>query len=94
MEKLLEKLDILKKSLDETKEITKIKELNQKIKENKELTELIEKYQYTKKDSVKEQIISNKIYREYKESETDINILILEINNKLNEITNKGKCGL
>jgi hypothetical protein len=33
-------------------------------------------------------------FREYKECETDINILILEINKKLSEINDRGKCGL
>lgn len=94
MEKLLEKLDKLKKELDETECVKEIRKLNKKIKNDKELITLIEKYNYTKDERIKEQIINNKLYREYKHQEAELNFLILEINQALKSITKKDKCGL
>jgi len=94
MEKLIEKTKKLTKELNKTEEVIKIKELNDKIRKDQELTKLIEEYKYYPKESTKEKIINNKLFKEYKESETDLNILILQINKKLNEIKDKGKCSL
>lgn len=94
MEKLIEKIDKLKEKLNEKKEIKKIQELNKKIREEEELIKLLEEYKSYPKEEIKIKIQDNKLFKEYKESETDINILILQINKKLNEISNKGKCDL
>lgn len=94
MEDLYVKLDNLKQVLDETKTIKEIKRLTKKISENKELLELIEKYNYTQDERIKEQIISNEEFMEYKHHETELNLLILEINQELKKITKKDKCGL
>lgn len=94
MEELYVKLDNLKKILDETETIKEIKRLTEKIKENKELLDLIKKYNYTKDERIKEQIISNEEFMEYKHHETELNLLILEINQELKKITKKDKCGL
>ena len=66
MEELIEKIEKLKKELDNTEQVQKIKE----------------------------EIYKNNLYQEYKKSETELNILILQINNELKKINNKGKCGL
>lgn len=94
MDKLIEKVENLKKELDNQENIKKIKELNNKIFLDKELISLIEKYKLTQNEEIKKEIISNKLYKEYKEIETDINILILSINQKLKKITKKGKCSI
>ena len=94
MEKLLKKIDILKKEMSKDKRITEIKKLNKKLQQDKTLIDLIEKYNITKDENVKKQILENKIFKEYKEAETELNILILEINKELKTITNKGKCSL
>lgn len=94
MEKLIEVVDNLKKSLDRHEKIIKIKELNKKIKNDKELISLIEKYKLVKDEKIKDKINNNDLFREYKLSENEVNFLILEINAKLKEITNKGKCSL
>ena len=39
-------------------------------------------------------IISNEEFMEYKHHETELNLLILEINQELKKITKKDKCGL
>lgn len=94
MERLLELTEQLKKELDEQEEIKKIKELNQKIQKEKQLQEQLLAYQKEKDPSIKEQIYKNKTYQEYKEAETNINLLIMEINQELKKIKNKGKCNL
>ena len=92
MKELIEKVENLKLELDNSKEVKHIKELNSKIKDNKELLNLIEKYNSTQNESIKEEIINNKFFREYKLSENEINYIILEINSKLKQISKKGSC--
>ena len=94
MNELIEKVENLKNSLDETKEVQEIKNFNEKIMQDKELLADIKKYNETQDEKLKEKIINNKLFREYKKKETDLNLIILKINNHLKEITNKGKCGI
>lgn len=94
MEELIEKIEKLKKELDNTEQVQKIKELNKKIEECEELQREIQKYHDTHSEKIKEEIYKNNLYQEYKRSETELNILILQINNELKKINNKGKCGL
>ena len=92
MKELIEKVENLKKELDNSQEVKHIKELNSKINDNKELISLIEKYNETQNESIKEQIINNEFFRGYKLSENEINYIILEINSKLKQISKKGSC--
>ena len=86
MEVLREKIDNLKRELDKQEEVMRIRKLNQKIKTDKELKELIEQYRTHNSFSLVRKIEANKLFPEYKESETNLNILILKINQKLKEI--------
>ena len=90
MEELYEKIDNLLKILEEQDEVKEIKKLNKIIKEDRELNELVMKYQNDK--SLLKEIENNKLFQEYKEKETDLNILILKINERLKEITKKESC--
>ena len=94
MEKLYEKIDNLKDVLNETETIKKIKKTTQNIMQDKELLKQIEDYNYTKDERIKDKILNNQTFREYKHQEAELNLLILEINSKLKEITKKDKCGL
>lgn len=94
MEKLYEKLDNLKVVLNETETIIKLKEITEKVMQDKELLKQIEDYNYTKDERIKDKILNNQTFREYKHQEAELNLLILEINSKLKEITKKDKCGL
>ena len=94
MEKLYEKLDNLKEVLNDSEPIKKIKELIEQIMKDQELIKQIEDYNYTKDERIKEQILMNETFREYKHQEAELNLLILEINQKLKQITKKDKCGL
>lgn len=92
MEELIEKVDILKKNLDQENIIKEIKELNKRVKNDEDLLSLIKNYHTTKDENIKKQILENSLFREYKEKETELNILILELNKRLKEITKKDKC--
>ena len=92
MEKLIEKVETLKKHLDDTEQIQTIINLNRKIKNNKELLDKIEKYNQTRKEEIKQDIYMIELFQEYKKAETELNILILELNTKLKKINSKGKC--
>ena len=94
MEELFEKINELIKVLDETKLIKNYKKVKEETLANKELKKLIEKFEYTKDERIKYEIINNDLYKKYKHEETELNILILEINSKLKTITNKDKCDL
>ena len=94
MEKLYDKLDNLKKTLDESETITKLRELIKEINSNKELVSLIEKYNKTHDERIKQEILKYDIFLKYKHQETELNFLILEINQELKKITKKDKCDL
>ena len=92
MEKIIEKVEVLKSYLNDTPLIQEIIKLNRKIKENKELLDKIEKYNQTRKEELKQEIYMIELFQEYKKAETELNILILEINAALKKINDKGKC--
>ena len=92
MNELIDKVDNLINVIDNTEQVKDIKSLNEKVMKDEKLLSLIKKYQDTKDEKLKEEIINNELFSQYKEKETDLNILILEINSKLKEINDKGKC--
>jgi len=63
MEKLIEKVENLKTSLDNNEDVKKIKQLNKIINEDKELLKLLAEYTKTKSNQIKEKIISNPNFR-------------------------------
>jgi len=94
MNELMELVDNLKKSLDNTKEVQDIKDYNKKISLDKDLLDKIKKYRETQDESLKKDILSNKLFQEYKDKEIDFNILILKINKELKRISSKKGCSL
>lgn len=92
MEELLEKINNLEQALDEIESVKEIKKLNEEIKKDKVLISLIEEYKKYPSNELKYKIYKNPLYQKYKEKETDINILIFEMNRKLKTITNKKGC--
>lgn len=89
MRDLIDKVLVLKDELDKKEEIIKIKELNDKINNDKELNKLIEEYRVTRNEEIKDKIISNPLYLEYKHTENEVNFIILKIRSELKKITNK-----
>ena len=94
MNELMELVDNFKKSLDNTKEVQEIKEYNKKISLDKDLLDKIKKYRETQDESLKKEILSNKLFQEYKDKEIDFNLLILKINKELKRISSKKGCSL
>ncbi|MBQ9019141.1 MAG: hypothetical protein IJ097_02365 [Bacilli bacterium] len=92
MNELIEKVEDLKETLDKNEEIVNLKKINEEIMKDKELLEEIKKYQETNDLELKNKIINNSLFQKYKHSEAECNFIILEINKKLKEINNKGKC--
>ena len=92
MNGLIDKVEKLKESIAELDKIKEIKELNKEIIQDKELLKLIDEYNRTQSEAIKKQIIKDELFQKYKTLETDINIIILEINSKLKQINDKGKC--
>ena len=92
MNELIEKVENLKEELNNHKEIIKLKEINELIMQDKELLKNIEEYNRTNNIDLKEKIINHSLFQEYKHSEAECNFIILEINKRLKEINNKGKC--
>ncbi|MBR2678133.1 MAG: YlbF family regulator [Bacilli bacterium] len=94
MEDLIEKVDNLIDAIDNTKQVKEIKTVNEEIMKDKKLLDLIKKYNETYDDKIKKQILENKLFSDYKDKETELNILILDINSKLKKISSKGKCNI
>ena len=92
MEELMNKVDNLIIELDNTDLIKNIKKATREIKKEKELLEDIKNYQVTSDESIKKRIIQNKKYRDYKHLETECNLLIMSINQKLKEIEPRKMC--
>ena len=94
MEELYNKIDNLKNALDNDECIKNLKKLNKEVFQDEKLISLIEKYNYNKDERIQTEIINNELYRKYKQQETELNLLIWEINSRLKEIHKKDKCGL
>ena len=92
MNELIDKVEKLKESISDLDKVKKIKMLNKEIIQDKELVKLVEEYNRTQSESIKKQIMNNELFQKYKALETDINIIILEVNSKLKQINDKGKC--
>lgn len=92
MNELIEKVENLKKSIDKTTEVQELLRLNKEILKDKELLSKIKEYQVTQDDKIKKEIIKHPLFLKYKEKETDLNVLILKINQELKKLKDKGSC--
>lgn len=91
MEKLIEKTNRLLEEIDKLSQVKRIRQLNKIISCDIKLRKLIDNYNYNKTDNLKRRIIDNNLFKEYKDNETDINLLIMDINSRLKSINgNKG----
>jgi hypothetical protein len=89
---LLNDIETLKLALAKDSAIIKLQAIEKKIKENKNLTSKIESYHTKPNQKLKTEIYQDPLYQEYISLETNINIMILELNSKLKTINNKGRC--
>ena len=92
MEKLIGKVEELKNCLDNCDIIKDLNVLNEKINKDKELVKLLNDYSNNPNEDLKKIIMNNPLFQEYKDKETDLNILILKINKELKKINSKDKC--
>ena len=92
MNELMEKMDNLIDALDSSSFVTSILEVRAKISLDKELSLLLEKYEKNPSDELKKEIMNHPLFQEYKEKETDLNLFILDLNQKLKKISKKGSC--
>lgn len=92
MEELILKVNNLIDTIDNSDIVKDIKKYNDKVMKDEELLKLIEKYQETKDEEIKEKIMSNKLFQEYKLKESDLNIMIMSINQKLKAISKERSC--
>ena len=94
MNELIDKINNLKNELNNTKEVQEIISINRLISQDKDLLDKINKYNLNKDERIKEEILKNKLFKEYKDKEIDLNILIMKINSELKKINSKGSCSL
>ena len=92
MEELIEKTNNLISEIDKLSQVKKIRSLNKEISKDKELSDLIHTYQINQDENLKRRILDNKLFKEYKVNETDINLLIMDINSRLKSINGKKGC--
>lgn len=92
MEELIEKTNNLISEIDKLSQVKRIKSLNKEISKDKELSDLIHTYQINKDENLKRRILDNKLFKDYKVNETDINLLIMDINSRLKSINGKKGC--
>ena len=92
MNELIEEVEKLKEELNNTTQVKEIKELNKKIRKEEELLKKIEDYNKNNNEELKKEIISNPMFKEYKSKETELNLLILELNQKLKVLKDKKGC--
>ena len=90
MYQLMEYLDKLKLSINNCNIITNLEKYRKVIYKNKYLMNLIKEYNNTKNSNIKFEIYKNKEFAKYKECETNVNLLIMEINNKLKKLYHSG----
>ena len=92
MKELVCKVNNIIDIIEELDCVVEIKKINEKIYSDKELMSLLNEYQTYPNEKLKDKIISNDLFQEYKEKEIDINILIMRINQKIKMINNERSC--
>lgn len=92
MNEIYEKLEQIKQNLNNLEIFNKLEDAINKIRENDELIDKIKKYNETYDESLRLDIYKYNEIEEYKRIENEINILILQINQKLKKIKNSEGC--
>ena len=93
MNELMDQLDNLKNELDSSNMVLDLKEIRKKIENDKELSMLLEEYSLKPSETIKTKILESDLFQEYKIKETELNLFIMEMNQRLKKITEKGGCG-
>lgn len=92
MNELRTNIDIFIEELNRLETIKALENDIINIKSNKELVEKIKKYHLSPNQDLKLDIYSYKEIKDYKNKETNLNLLIMEINKYLNKIKKDKGC--
>lgn len=92
MEELIEKLENLKKSVYDTQEVQEYLQAKRALFSDKLLIDKLEMYHENFDIKLKEEIIKSPSFLTYKEKETAVNLLILEINQEFRKIKGNYHC--
>lgn len=92
MNEIYNQLDEIKHNLDNLDIFNQLNKSIEQIKMNKELVHKIKKYYETKDEVLRLDIYNYIEVQEYKKIENEINLLILQINQKLKRIKSNGGC--
>lgn len=82
MEKLIEKVENLKTCIQNEEVVIEFLKAKKNVFNDNSLIEKIEKYHLSFDNQLKNEIITSPSFLAYKEKETNINLLILDINQK------------
>ena len=92
MEELIEKLEQLKKEISSLDIVEELQKRKDDVMNDSSLVEKIEEYKKHPKESLKKEIILSPSFLAYKEMETEIDLLILQINQEFKKIRKKYDC--
>lgn len=92
MKELMEKLEQLKNEISNEDVVRKYLEAKKEIFNDKELISKIEEYNRSFSTKLKQEIMNSPSFLSYKEKETDVNVLILAINQKFKELNYTFDC--
>ena len=92
MEELIEKLEQLKKEISSLDIVEELHKRKDEVMNDSGLVEKIEEYKKQPKESLKKEIISSPSFLAYKEMETEIDLLILQINQEFKKIRKSYDC--
>lgn len=88
----MNKMDNLINEIDKSDLVKDLRRVQEKVYEDNKLMELLKEFQNNPKDEIKEKILSSSLFQEYKIKETDLNLFIMDLNNRLKSIKGKGSC--
>lgn len=92
MNELMNKVDNLIESIDKTELVKDLENIQKKVYQDKDLYETLEKYQEYPTEELKSKIIDSKLFQEYKIKETELNLFIMEVNQRLKKISTRKEC--
>ena len=92
MNEVMEKTSILLEKLENSETIKNIKRVKNEALKNPHLLSLLKEYEETQAENIKEEILKNPLFKEYKEEEIELNLFIMSMNQELKKIKGKGDC--
>ena len=88
----MNRVDNLTKELDSSSLVLSLKDALKKVKKDKKLVSLLEEYSTYPKDEIKRQILENETFQDFKIKETDLNLFVMKLNQRLKVVSDRGNC--